>query len=242
MLREGRCHRPSVFKNRPVGGADGRRTGPEAVPARAEVMRLETNPGSGRTPAVSLVPVGSNGPEWDRLSAEIRSCTLCDLHRTRTQAVVYRGGRSPRVVFIGEAPGAEEDRRGEPFVGRSGRRLDEAIAQMGLSQEQFGIVNLLKCRPPKNVFARESARTCRPYLERQLDLLRPKVVVPLGAHALAAMDRTAPRITDAAGVPRHGARWTLFPLLHPAATFRSRKNLERWGRDVVALGSALAGG
>ncbi|MCI4325445.1 MAG: uracil-DNA glycosylase [Thermoplasmata archaeon] len=186
--------------------------------------------------------VGTSTPEWARLSAEIRGCTLCELHRTRTQAVVYRGGAHPRVVFVGEAPGAEEDRRGEPFVGRSGHRLDEGIATLGLSPEEFGIVNLLKCRPPKNVFSRTSSVTCRPYLDRQLALLAPPFIVALGAHALRQLDPGAPRITDAAGVPRSGGGWTLVPLLHPAATFRSRRNLERWTHDLAALGSILAGG
>jgi uracil-DNA glycosylase family 4 len=181
-------------------------------------------------------------PEWVRLSGEIRSCRLCELHKTRTQAVVYRGGSRPRVLFVGEAPGAEEDRQGEPFVGRSGKRLDAGIVAVGLTPDEFGIVNLLKCRPPKNVFSRASATTCRPYLDRQLALLQPELIVPLGAHALAALDGSAPRITDAAGVPREVGGWRLFPLLHPAATFRSRRNLARWEHDLAALRSILSRG
>jgi uracil-DNA glycosylase family 4 len=188
------------------------------------------------------IPVGTSTPEWLRLSAKIRGCTLCELHQSRTQAVVYRGGENPRVVFVGEAPGAEEDRRGEPFVGRSGKRLDQGILSLGLADGEFGVVNLLKCRPPKNVFSRAAATTCRPYLDRQLSLLAPEFVVPLGAQALGQLDPEAPRITEAAGHARRGPRWTLVPLLHPAATFRSRRNLERWTRDLVALRSILAGG
>lgn len=183
---------------------------------------------------------GTADPSWLPLTAEIRSCALCELHATRTQAVVYRGGPNPRVVFIGEAPGAEEDRTGMPFVGRSGRRLDGAIAEVGLAPPTFGIVNLIKCRPPKNVYSRIAAATCRPYLDRQLALLEPELLVPLGAHALAALDGTAPRITDAAGTPRSAGGRTLFPMLHPAATFRSRQNLARWERDVASLRAFLA--
>jgi uracil-DNA glycosylase family 4 len=156
--------------------------------------------------------------------------------------VVYRGGGHPRVVFVGEAPGAEEDRQGLPFVGRSGKRLDEGIGRLGLAGDDLGIVNLLKCRPPANVFSRSAAATCRPYLDRQLELLRPEVLVPLGAHALAALDPDAPRITEAAGVTRTRGRWTLFPLLHPAATFRSRKNLARWDDDLGRLRAFLSRG
>lgn len=156
--------------------------------------------------------------------------------------MIYRGGDHPRLVFIGEAPGAEEDRRGVPFVGRSGKRLDEGIARLGLLGEEFGIVNLLKCRPPANVFSRSSAATCRPFLDRQLELLAPDLVVPLGAHALATLDPSAPRITAAAGFQRVTAGWTMFPLLHPAATFRSRKNLARWTDDLDRLRALLARG
>lgn len=184
--------------------------------------------------------LGTVGKSWEELSEEIRSCRRCPLHLTRTHAVVYRGGERPRVVFVGEAPGAEEDRLGRPFVGRSGQLLDLGISDLGVDPEDVGIVNLVKCRPPKNVFSRASAAACRPYLDRQLALLAPALVVPLGAHALAALDGSAPRITDAAGSVRAAGRWQLFPLLHPAATFRSRENVERWRRDLVRLRAHLA--
>jgi len=144
------------------------------------------------------------------------------------------------VVFVGEAPGAEEDRTGRPFVGRSGRELDRAVAILGLVDEEFGVLNVLKCRPPGNRFDRGAARTCRPYLDRQLDLLRPNVVVTLGARALAAIDPTAPPMLKAAGRPRERAGTAHFPLIHPAAALRSRRLRERWEEDVRALGRWLA--
>jgi DNA polymerase len=176
---------------------------------------------------------------WERLSEEIRACRKCPLGATRTNAVVYRGGLVPRVVFIGEAPGAEEDRTGRPFVGRSGRELDRAVAALGLSEDEFGVLNVLKCRPPKNRFDRSAARTCRPYLDRQLDLLRPEVVVTLGARALAAIDPTALPMLSAAGRPRAREGTPHFPLIHPAAALRSRRMRERWERDLRALGRWL---
>jgi uracil-DNA glycosylase len=177
----------------------------------------------------------SRRTEWDRLSREIRACRKCPLGAFRTHAVVYRGGLSPRVVFIGEAPGAEEDRSGLPFVGRSGRVLDQAVASLGLAENEFGVLNLLKCRPPQNQFDRAAARTCRPYLDRQLALLRPDVVVTLGARALVALDPTARPMLAAAGHPRPGADPAHFPLVHPAAALRSRRMRERWDADVRAL-------
>jgi DNA polymerase len=154
-------------------------------------------------------------------------------------AVVYRGGTSPRVVFVGEAPGAAEDRIGVPFVGRSGRLLDETIASMGLPAGEVGILNVLKCRPPHNRFDREAAATCRPYLDRQLELLAPRAVVTLGAWALRTLDEEAPPVMTAAGAPRPGAYGPLFPLIHPAAALRSRRWRDRWARDANALAEWL---
>lgn len=177
---------------------------------------------------------------WEELGREIRACTNCSLHATRTQAVVYRGGRNPRVVFIGEAPGAAEDRLGLPFVGRSGHRLDAALASLGLGPEEYGVLNLIKCHPSHNRFDPVAARTCRPYLDRQLVLLRPKFLVTLGARALAAVDPGAPPILQCAGRPRRAAEREVFPLVHPAAALRSTTLSHRWTRDVQALGRWLA--
>ncbi|MGP8078545.1 MAG: uracil-DNA glycosylase [Thermoplasmata archaeon] len=181
-------------------------------------------------------------PGFERLSAEIRACRRCPLGAVRTQAVVYRGGLAPRLVFVGEAPGAEEDREGRPFVGRSGRILDAAIGTLGLTPAEVGILNVLKCRPPRNRFDPAAARTCRPYLDRQLALLQPRVVVPLGAQALRSLDPEAPPILRSAGAPRGGRDPALFPLVHPAASLRSTRLRERWHQDVTALANWLAAG
>ena len=176
---------------------------------------------------------------WQALSYEIRACVLCPLHETRTQAVVYRGSLAPKVLFVGEAPGVAEDREGIPFVGRSGHRLDAAIGEIGLTPDEFGVVNLLKCHPPKNRFDRAAERTCRPYLDRQIAFLAPKVVVSLGSHAFHALAPEGPPILEAAGQPYPQASPSLFPLIHPAAAMRSRRLAERWDRDVGALGRWL---
>ncbi len=153
----------------------------------------------------------------------------------RRHAVVYRGGSAPAIVFVGEAPGREEDAQGIPFVGRSGHLLDEAIATLRLAPDDFGIVNLLKCRPPDNRFDPRAAATCRTFLDRQLALLRPRLVVTLGARALRSLDPEAPPLLRAAGAPRTDRAPPIFPLLHPAATFRARAWRQRWEADVVRL-------
>jgi uracil-DNA glycosylase family 4 len=178
--------------------------------------------------------------QFERLSDEIRACRRCPLGSVRTQAVVYRGGFAPRLLFVGEAPGAAEDREGRPFVGRSGRVLDAAIASLGIGPDEFGILNLLKCRPPENKFDPAAARTCRPYLDRQVALLRPGACVSLGAKALQALDPTAPPILASAGTPRRAFGLPLFPLVHPAASLRSGRMRARWTSDVGALSRWLA--
>jgi uracil-DNA glycosylase len=198
-----------------------------------------TGSGSSGFPVAPPFPLDSHAPEfgskWDALEREIRGCTNCSLHAHRTNAVIYRGSATPRVVFVGEAPGATEDRWGLPFVGRSGKRLDTAILEAGLGPEEFGILNLIKCRPPQNRFDRVAATTCRPYLDRQLELLHPPILVSLGAQALRSLDPGAPRVLLAAGHPRRLNGRFLFPLVHPAAALRSRAMAERWRTDVVAL-------
>jgi uracil-DNA glycosylase len=194
---------------------------------------------AGPTPATSGSPAERRSA-LERLAREIRACRACPLGATRRHAVVYRGSERPRLVFVGVAPGAEEDRQGLPFVGRSGRLLDAAILRIGLAPEEVGVLNLLKCRPPENRFDPRAARTCRPFLDRQLALLAPRLVVTLGARALRALDPDAPAVLRSAGRPRAGPGGTaLFPLVHPAASLRSRRLHERWEADLAALASWL---
>jgi uracil-DNA glycosylase family 4 len=176
---------------------------------------------------------------WDELNREIITCTLCHLARTRTHAAPYRGGTNPRVVFVGEAPGRVEDLQGLPFVGRAGRLLDGAIAELGLAPEEVGIFNLIKCRPPENVFDRRAEKACRPYLDRQLALLRPRLAVALGARALSALVPGAPGLMKVAGSTLPGPDRPVVPLVHPAATFRSPVYAERWRADLVRLRQRL---
>jgi uracil-DNA glycosylase len=177
---------------------------------------------------------------WQQLSEEIRACQRCPLHKTRTQAVVYRGSLTPQVLFVGEAPGATEDHAGLPFVGRSGQRLDAAIDEVGLTDEDFGVLNILKCHPPGNQYDPAAERACRPYLDRQLAFLAPKALVSLGAHAFHALAPNGPAILAAAGRSYPGSSPPLFPLIHPAAAMRSRRLVARWAQDVTALGRWLA--
>ncbi|MEM0129771.1 MAG: uracil-DNA glycosylase [Thermoplasmata archaeon] len=189
-------------------------------------------PAVARDAAASSLP---DLPAWRRWEREVRGCHRCPFAATRTHPVLYRGAPHPSVLFLGEAPGAEEDRRGVPFVGRAGRLLDQAIARVGLSTAEIGVANLLKCRPPLNHFDPAAARRCRPFLDRQIELLAPSRIVTLGRHPLHALVPGAPPILAAAGAPIPGHRPPVFPLLHPAAALRSRAFAARWQSDLLRL-------
>jgi DNA polymerase len=119
---------------------------------------------------------------------EVRSCTRCELHKGRTQTVFARGNPATELVFVGEGPGQEEDRTGQPFVGPAGQLLDKMVAAMGLGREAVYICNVVKCRPPGNRTPLPSeAGACAGYLNAQLDLIRPRVVVALGRCAAENM-------------------------------------------------------
>jgi DNA polymerase len=174
------------------------------------------------------------------------SCTACGLSATRTQTVPGEGSPTAQIVFVGEAPGAREDQVGRPFVGASGRLLDDLLASIGLRREEVFILNTVKCRPPgnRNPLAAETA-ACAPFLSRQLAALQPRVIATLGTHALAVFAPSA-KIAEAHGRPyaqtaedQHGSA-VLFPLYHPAAALHNGSLRPTLERDMLALGAYLS--
>ncbi len=164
------------------------------------------------------------GLDWDALQARVAGCERCGLARTRTQTVFGVGDRNARWMFIGEAPGADEDRQGEPFVGRAGRLLNAMLAALGLERRAVYIANILKCRPPNNRDpAPEEVACCEDYLRRQVALVAPAVIVALGrvaAHNLLKTDTSLARLRGR--VHRYGPRGTpLIVTYHPAYLLRS---------------------
>ncbi|NND58721.1 MAG: uracil-DNA glycosylase, partial [Gammaproteobacteria bacterium] len=119
--------------------------------------------------------------DWDGIVYRASRCTACDLHRGRTQAVIGTGDRNADWMIIGEAPGAEEDRRGEPFVGRAGQLLNNMLLAAGFKRPQVYIANIVKCRPPNNRDPRaDEAASCAPFLRRQIELVQPKMILAVG--------------------------------------------------------------
>jgi uracil-DNA glycosylase len=183
------------------------------------------------------------GVDWPELRARVAACTRCALSTTRTQTVFGVGNLKAEWLIVGEAPGAEEDRRGEPFVGRAGQLLDSMLRAIGLPREQVFIANVLKCRPPGNrdPAAGETAE-CLPYLEQQIALLKPKIMLAVGrisAQNLLRTDVTLGRLRQQ--VHRFGASQVpLIVTYHPAYLLRTpgdkRKAWEdlKFAREVCA--------
>jgi DNA polymerase len=156
------------------------------------------------------------------LAAEVAGCTRCPLHETRTQVVFGRGNPDADLVFVGEAPGAEEDAQGLPFVGRSGKLLDRLAAEeIGLSESDFYVMNVLRCRPPNNRDPKpEEVAACSGWFDAQLALLRPKVVMPLGNFAMRALLGSSDGISKVRGKAYPWRGIVLVPTYHPAAALR----------------------
>jgi DNA polymerase len=157
------------------------------------------------------------------LGREAAGCTKCPLSAHRTQVVFGVGDPSADLMFVGEAPGRDEDLQGEPFVGRSGKLLDRLVAEeLGVDRSRFYIANVVKCRPPDNrdPTAAEIA-ACRPYLASQVELIRPLVVVSLGNFATKLLLETDQGITKVRGKAYPVGEFQLVPTYHPAAALRS---------------------
>lgn len=168
----------------------------------------------------------------EQIAAQVRSCTACELHKGRTNGVPGEGPVNAEIMFIGEGPGFHEDQQGRPFVGQAGGLLEELLAEIGLTREDVWIGNVVKCRPPNNRDPRpEEIAACAGYLERQIELLQPKLIATLGRYSMEKFFPGA-RITRVHGqAKRDGAR-VLIPLYHPAYILRNMQALPEAQRDM----------
>ena len=176
---------------------------------------------------------------------EVQACKLCPLHETRTRAVFGNGNADADLMFVGEAPGMHEDQQGLPFVGRAGQLLDELLREVGLSRDEAFVCNVLKSRPPGNRDPQpEEILACRPYLDRQVELIEPRVICTLGNFATKLLTRSQRGITQVRGVPQDhqigGRAVRIYPILHPAAALRTPKVKEQLRGDFARLPELLA--
>ncbi|HUZ00878.1 MAG TPA: uracil-DNA glycosylase [Thermomicrobiaceae bacterium] len=175
------------------------------------------------------------------VSARVSRCTLCELHRMRTMAVPGDGNPDADIVFIGEGPGWHEDRQGLPFVGAAGQFLDEMLGKIGLTRADVFVTNVVKCRPPGNRDPLPDEITaCAPYLDEQLELIKPKLVVTLGRFSMARWFPTE-RISRIHGQPRRIGSLVVVPMYHPAAALHQASLRATVEADMMKLPQILAG-
>ncbi|MGD8925268.1 MAG: uracil-DNA glycosylase [Thioalkalispiraceae bacterium] len=180
--------------------------------------------------------------EWAELAEQVASCRLCDLHSSRTQAVFGVGNPLADLMFVGEAPGADEDRQGEPFVGRAGQLLNEMLRAIGLQRQQVYIANILKCRPPNNRDPRpEEVEQCVPYLYRQIALIQPKLIVAVGRIAAQRLLKTDISLSKLRN-KIHTLPETQTPFIvtyHPAYLLRSPLEKRKAWQDLLFVKQTL---
>ncbi len=165
---------------------------------------------------------------WKALAKDITSCVACqELVATRTRVVVGEppaygpAGGPVRLAFVGEAPGAQEDAAGLPFVGKAGRLLDQLLSDSGMARAEVALLNVVKCRPPRNRAPRaDEVARCRPYLQSQLDLLRPRLIVALGLTAVAWFLGRRTSLRTARGTVHQVDGWQVIATYHPSAAIR----------------------
>jgi DNA polymerase len=215
----------------------------EAKPPLREAMSVErpapAPAASGsRGKKLPLVPIEPELPDRARrvqslaeMAKEVSTCRKCGLCETRTQTVFARGTGRTRVMFVGEAPGADEDRQGLPFVGRAGQLLDQIIDAAGFDRESVYVANILKCRPPQNRDPRpEETAACTGFLEAQIELVNPKIICALGRHAAQFLTGKpdAPMGQLRGRIHYYRERIMVLPTYHPAALLRN----PQWKRVV----------
>lgn len=177
--------------------------------------------------------------ELERLAAEIAQCQRCPLSRGRSHTVPGEGPADARLMFIGEAPGFHEDRLGRPFVGAAGQFLEELLHSVGMTRDQVYICNVIKCRPPNNRDPLpEEVEACRPYLDRQIELVRPRVIVTLGRFSMARYFPNA-SISQIHGRAKRIGDVLYLPLFHPAAALHQPKYRAAIEQDFLKIPDLL---
>jgi DNA polymerase len=178
--------------------------------------------------------------ELTDLYKEIQTCRKCILSQGRTNAVPGEGPEDADIMFIGEGPGFHEDRQGRPFVGAAGNYLNELLEKIGMKREDVYIANVVKCRPPGNRDPQpEEIESCRPYLDKQIDLIRPRLIITLGRFS---MQRYFPgaSISRIHGQPKRVGNVIYYPMFHPAAALHQPRWRSLVEEDVLKIPELLA--
>jgi len=173
--------------------------------------------------------------ELEIIKQNVIKCTKCDLCKTRTNAVPGKGNFQSDVIFVGEAPGRNEDRNGEPFIGVAGKKLSIALDEAGISRDDVYITNIVKCRPPNNRVPKTSEReTCQEYLKQEISIIKPKIICILGNTAFNSI-LGGSEITKFRGKVVRKDNLLYFLTIHPAATIYNQKLIDVLKNDIVKL-------
>jgi uracil-DNA glycosylase len=218
---------------RRAGAAAHRAESPAQVPTPVTVAVPSAAEAAARAQAIAAM-------DWTALKAAVKSCTACGLRAGCTQTVFGVGDEFAKWLIVGEAPGADEDRQGEPFVGRAGQLLNSMIGAMGMKREQVYIANILKCRPPNNRDPKpEEAELCRPHLERQIALVKPKLILAVGRIAAQNLLHTDVTIGKLRGTVHKLGETPVVVTYHPAYLLRSPgEKRKSWDDLKLAMGVA----
>jgi uracil-DNA glycosylase family 4 len=205
------------------------------VVRRPAVSPAPSSPAPAAVAPAAITAAREDAYDWAQLKERVAACVRCGLSATRTQTVFGVGNRHAEWLLVGEAPGAEEDRQGEPFVGRAGQLLNSMLRAIGLAREQVYIANVLKCRPPHNrdPLASETGE-CLPFLERQIALLKPKIMLVVGriaAQNLLRTDQSLGRLRRQVHV-FGAARVPLVVTYHPAYLLRTPSDKHKAWEDL----------
>ena len=216
------------------------RTAADGAPQDAAPAE-DARPADSRT--LTLDPAAAKKHAWRKARRQVEECTRCELHSTRRNTVFGTGSETADLMLVGEAPGADEDAQGEPFVGPAGLLLNRMLAAIGLAREDVFIANILKCRPPGNSNPTpEQAEQCRGHLERQLELIEPKAILALGAVAARNLLQVDAPIGALRGkefpLPEH-AGIVVLPTYHPAYLLRRPQGKAQAFEDLLALRALL---
>jgi len=203
----------------------------ERLPARVPVISVKPQ---------TNIPLAIQALDWQALEQAVAGCTKCSLHAHRTQTVFGVGNKIAQWLFVGEAPGAEEDRQGEPFVGRAGQLLNAMLFAIGLKRQEIYIANVLKCRPPNNRDPQGvEVECCEPYLLRQIELIAPKIIIAMGRFAAHSLMKTDMALSKLRGkrLAYHGI--PLIVTYHPAYLLRNPIDKRKVWEDLCLAKSVM---
>ncbi len=216
------------------------RTAPAATPLRKPApapVRSSPPPARPAPVPATRAPEGPEAEAWSAIGKEIAACKACRLHEKRTHVVPGQGHPRPDIMFVGEGPGADEDEQGLAFVGRAGQLLTQIIQAMGYTRDQVFIGNVVKCRPPDNrTPAPDEMAACLPFLQRQIKLLKPKVIVALGGTAVKGLFND-----DKIAITKQRGTWMTYegidvmPTFHPAFLLRNPPAKREVWEDMKAV-------